>query len=266
MRLKGGDPYVLGRGGEEGEALKKANICFEVVPGVTSAVAVPGYAGIPVTHRGIASSFAVITGHEDPSKETSSLDWEHLAKGVDTLVFLMGTQNLTEIASKLIKHGRSSETPVAVVSNGTRPTQRTVTGTLETIGSKVADSRITTPAIIVVGEVVSMRSKLAWFESRPLFGKRVLVTRSRHQASEMSRLLAERGAIPIELPLIEVVATDGKALDSAISRLDGFDWIVFTSINGVDSFFSRLRSSGRDARAMGCLGSRCHRSGDLSRA
>ena len=250
VRLKGGDPFVLGRGGEEGEALKREGLSFEVVPGVTSAVAVPAYAGVPVTHRGLASSFAVITGHEDPTKETSSLHWEHLSKGVDTLVFLMGTQNLGEIAAKLVSNGRSFDTPVAVISNGTRPSQKTVVGTLKNIVELVAKSRLKPPAIIVIGEVVAMREKLNWFESRPLFGKRVLVTRARHQASAMSRLLAERGAIPVELPVIEVTSSDSSKLDDAVHRLSFYQWVVFTSVNGVVAFFERLQALGKDARAL----------------
>ena len=251
VRLKGGDPFVLGRGGEEGEALRAEGIKFEVVPGVTSAVAVPSYAGIPVTHRGLASSFAVITGHEDPTKETSSLNWEYLAKGADTLVFLMGTQNLEEIASKLVSNGRDLDTPAAVISNGTRPNQQTVTGTLGSIADEVDKSGLKPPAIIVVGKVVSMREHLNWFEDRPLFGKRVLVTRARHQASAMSELLAERGAIPIELPAIEIGAADTTGVDDAISRLSKFDWLVFTSVNGVSYFFERVQALGKDSRALG---------------
>ncbi len=253
VRLKGGDPFVLGRGGEEGETLRDEQIDFEVVPGVTSAVAVPSYAGIPVTHRGLASSFAVITGHEDPTKETSSLDWKYLAKGADTLVFLMGTQNLGEIASKLVSNGRTVATPVAVISNGTRPNQQTVTGTLGSIAERVDKSGLKPPAIIVVGNVVNMREHLNWFEDRPLFGKRVLVTRARHQASAMSELLAARGAIPIELPAIQISGADAEALDRATAKLSSFDWLVFTSVNGVSYFFDRLHSLCRDSRSLSGL-------------
>jgi uroporphyrinogen III methyltransferase / synthase len=209
VRLKGGDPFVLGRGGEEGEALKCKGLSFEVVPGVTSAVAVPAYAGVPVTHRGLASSFAVITGHEDSTKGTSSLNWEHLSRGADTLVFLMGTQNLGEIAAKLVSNGRSLDTPVAVISNGTRPSQKTVTGVLKNIAERIGKSRLQPPAIIVVGDVVAMRDKLNWFEDRPLFGKRVLVTRARHQASAMSRLLAARNLMRL---LAGFLSINGQSL------------------------------------------------------
>ena len=196
VRLKGGDPFVLGRGGEEAEALASNGIPFEVVPGISSAVAVPAYAGIPVTHRGLASSFAVITGHEDPGKESSSINWENLATGVDTLVFLMGMQNLPKITAKLIEHGRPADTPVAIIKDGTRPEQKTATGTLNDIVAKVKEKGIAAPAIIVVGKVVRLQERIRWFDNRPLFGKRILVTRARHQASTMSSLLSERDAQP----------------------------------------------------------------------
>jgi uroporphyrinogen III methyltransferase/synthase len=254
VRLKGGDPFVLGRGGEEAEALQRAGIPFEIVPGVTSAVAVPAYAGIPVTHRGTASSFAVITGHEDPRKAASSLDWEKLAQGGDTLVFLMGLKNLPLIVSELKKHGRSADTPAAVIQDGTLPGQKTVAGTLKNIVAKVKKQLLAPPAVIVVGEVVSLRDRLAWFDSRPLSGRRVLVTRARRQASALSKLLSERGAQPVELPAIAIKSIDdNKKLDRAISRLGQYQWLLFTSVNGVESFFNRLRDRGRDARALGDL-------------
>ncbi|MBI4286615.1 MAG: uroporphyrinogen-III C-methyltransferase [Chloroflexi bacterium] len=249
VRLKGGDPFVFGRGGEEAEALAFNHIPFEVVPGVTSAVAVPAYAGIPVTHRGLASSFAVITGHEDPAKPVSSISWAKLATGVDTLVFLMGMQNLAEIAARLVENGRAADTPVAVIKDGTRPEQRTVTGTLADIAGKVKAEGLGPPAVIVVGEVVKLR--LCWFDSVFLFGKRVLVTRSRQQAGTLSRLLAERGAVPVALPVIDIQPlSDTSELDRAISALADYQWVVFTSVNGVDAFFGRLSVLGRDARAL----------------
>ena len=200
IRLKGGDPFVFGRGGEEAKILSENSILFEIIPGITSSVAVPAYAGIPVTHRGLASSFAVITGHEDSTKESSSINWEKLAGGVDTLVFLMGVRNLSLIVEKLVKYGRNENTPVAVIKNGTRPQQETVSGNLGNIIEKVSQKGITAPAVIIVGEVVSLREKLRWFDTQPLFGKRILVTRARRQASKLSCLLAERGAVPVELP------------------------------------------------------------------
>ncbi|MBI2831585.1 MAG: uroporphyrinogen-III C-methyltransferase [Chloroflexi bacterium] len=251
VRLKGGDPFVLGRGGEEAEALKTEGIPFEVVPGITSAVAVPAYAGIPVTHRHLASSFAVVTGHEDPTKPDTSINWEKLATAVDTLVFLMGMQNLPEIVAKLIEHGRTPGTPVAVIKDGTRSSQRTVTGTLKDIVSKVKNSKLGPPSVVVVGEVVKLREQLRWFDNRPLFGKRVLVTRSRQQASSLSRLLSERGAQPVELPAIDIQpVTDTSEIDNAILGLQSYNWLVFTSTNGVEAFFQRLHALKLDARAL----------------
>lgn len=251
VRLKGGDPFVLGRGGEEAEALADNKISFEVVPGVTSAVAVPAYAGIPVTHRALASSLAVITGHEEPGKVDSSLNWEKLATAVDTLVFLMGMQNLPEIIARLMEYGRPPKTPVAVIAEGTKPTQKTVVGDLSNIATRVKEHQLSAPAIIVVGEVVRLREKLGWFENRPLFGKRILVTRARHQAGTLSRLLAAHGAQPIELPAIEIEPVPGtRELDRAIARLDRYHWLIFTSANGVAAFFDRLYALDLDARTL----------------
>ena len=254
VRLKGGDPFVLGRGGEEAEVLVQNAVPFEVVPGVTSAVAVPAYAGIPVTHRGLASSFAVITGHEDPGKDSSSINWEKLSAGVDTLIFLMGMKNLPEIVSRLVEHGRPASTPVAVIKEGTRPEQATVTGSLEDIVNKVKERHLTSPAVIVVGEVVKLREKLRWFDNRPLFGKHILVTRARRQTSALSRLLAERGAQPIELPAIDIQAVaNSEELDRAISNLEDYHWIIFTSVNGVAAFWQRLHKLKQDSRVLSGL-------------
>jgi uroporphyrinogen III methyltransferase/synthase len=254
IRLKGGDPFVFGRGGEEAEALQAAGIPFEVVPGVTSAVAVPAYAGIPVTHRGVSSSFAVITGHESEGAPgpTANIDWPRLARAVDTLVFLMGVRSLPDIARELQANGLSPGTPVAVVQWGTTPEQRTVTGTLADIAERVAGEGLTPPAITVVGEVVKLRETIAWFERRPLFGKRVLVTRTRRQAGGLSRQLADEGAIPIELPAIEIEPVDAAvALAAAIERLQssGYRWVGFTSANAVEQFFGHLAARSLDARA-----------------
>lgn len=248
-RLKGGDPFVFGRGGEEAETLRENNIPFEIVPGISSSIAAPAYAGIPVTHRDCASSFAVITGHEDPEKSTSSINWENLAKGVDTLVFLMGVGNLKYIVENLTKYGKKPTTPVALVRWGTTKKQQTLVGTLETIVDLVAQKGFTSPAVTIVGEVVSLRDTLKWFEDKPLFGKRVLVTRARAQASDLSQLLVEQGAQVIEFPTIEIQPpTSYELLDQALEKIEEYDWIVFTSVNGVDYFTDRLLLKDRDWR------------------
>ena len=250
VRLKGGDPFVFGRGGEEAKALAEAGISFEVVPGVTSAVAVPAYAGIPVTHRGLASSLAIVTGHEDPNKAESAIDWGALT-GIDTLVFLMGVGNLPRIARHLLSHGRAAATPAAVIQWGTLGTQRTVTGTLADIARRAEEAGLQAPAITVVGEVVTLRERLRWFDRRPLSGLRVLVTRTREQAGRLAAGLRSLGAEPVECALIETVPpVDWGALDAAIRRLAGFHWVVFTSVNGVETFFARLALAGGDARAL----------------
>ncbi len=250
VRLKGGDPFVFGRGGEEAEELAKNQITFEIVPGVTSAIAVPAYAGIPVTHRTLASSFAVVTGHEDPTKVDSSINWEKLATGVDTLIFLMGIQNLSEIVAKLVEHGRAIDTPVAVIKEGTRPQQKTVVGTLRDIVSRV-EKALTPPAIVVVGEVVKLRDTIRWFDNRPLFGRRILVTRARQQSSTLSQMLAERGALSVELPAITIQPIPGnKELKQAILNLTQYQWIVFTSVNGIEAVFQQLQALKLDSRAL----------------
>lgn len=253
VRLKGGDPFVFGRGGEEAEALRQAGIPFEVVPGVTSAVAVPAYAGIPVTHRGLASSFAVVTGHEDPTKEESAIHWERLATATDTLVLLMGIRTLPQAVEKLLAHGRPPDTPVAVIRWGTTPDQRTVVGTLADIVRRVEEAGLAPPAITVVGEVVRLRDTLSWFENRPLFGRRVLVTRTRQQASALARLLALEGALPLELPTIEIEpAVDEAAAEAGLAglRAGAYRWLVFTSANAVEIFFRLMGERGLDARAL----------------
>ncbi|WP_456430986.1 uroporphyrinogen-III C-methyltransferase [Thermosulfuriphilus sp.] len=249
-RLKGGDPFVFGRGGEEAEEVVAAGIPFEVIPGVTSAVAVPAYAGIPLTHREHTSAVAFVTGHEDPTKESSAIDWDALAR-VGTLVFFMGVKNLPHIARSLIAAGKSPQTPVAVIRWGTLPRQKTVVGSLENIAEEVRRAGLKAPAIIVVGEVVFLRQKLAWFEGRPLFGLRVLVTRTREQASDLSAKLYDLGAEPVEFPTIKTVAPDDfRPLDQAISEIETFSWIIFTSVNGVRFFFDRLFALGHDVRVL----------------
>jgi uroporphyrinogen III methyltransferase/synthase len=264
VRLKGGDPFVFGRGGEEAEALGAAGVQFEVLPGVTSAIAVPAYAGIPVTHRGIASSFTVITGHgqAQPSAsseraeddEASELDWPGITNGADTLVFLMGVGSLHDIADRLVEHGRPPETPVAVIEWGTLARQRTVASTLRTIAEDVQAAGLQAPAVTVVGEVARLRDQLRWFDNRPLTGKRVLVTRTREQASELTRLLAAQGAEAIELPTIEIVETSQPSqVEMAVEalRTSAYQWVIFTSPNAISIFTRHLREDGLDARAFG---------------
>lgn len=252
VRLKGGDPYVFGRGGEEALDLAEAGIPFEVVPGVTSGIAAPAYAGIPVTHRGISTSVAFITGHEDPTKGESDVDWGRLANAAETLVLYMGLGRLAEISTELIAGGRDPETPVACIRWGTRADQRIVTGTLESIAGRVTEARLKPPAITVVGDVVALREDgLDWFERRPLFGRRVVVTRARAQAGELGRELESLGAEVLEFPTIEIKTPgDFESLDGAIRDLDSFDWLVFTSVNGVEAFVERLGHHGLDLRAV----------------
>lgn len=246
-RLKGGDPYIFGRGGEEAIVLYENHIPFEVVPGITAAIATPSYAGIPVTHRDFTSTFGLITGHEDPTKDESSIDWSKISTGIGTLAFYMGIKNLPYITEQLMKHGRSKDTPVAVIRWGTTTQQKTVIGTLSTIVEKTRE--IKPPAITIVGEVVKLRDQLNWFESKPLFGKTIVVTRSREQASEFADKLCEYGARVIEFPTIEIAKPDTiQPLDAAINSIQSYDWLVFTSINGVDAFFQRLFELGKDIR------------------
>jgi len=248
-RLKGGDPFVFGRGGEEALALKEAGIPFEIVPGITAAVAAPAYAGIPVTHRDLTSTFALITGHEDPTKDESAIDWSRIATGVGTIAFYMGVKNLPRIVRKLVDNGRSPNTPVAVIRWGTKAEQRTAVGILQDIVQKVQDAKITAPAITIVGEVVTLREQLNWFESRPLFGKKIVVTRSRQQASEFVEQLESLGAEAVEMPTIRIAdPSDFGPLDQAIDHIETFDWIVFTSVNAVGRFVDRLLERGRDIR------------------
>ena len=251
-RLKGGDPFVFGRGGEEAEELLEDNIEFEIVPGITSAIAVPAYAGIPVTHRTATSSFKIITGHEDPTKDESQINWDILGKDESTLIFLMGVSNLGKITEKLIEKGKSKDTPIALIQWGTRPEQRTVTGTLETIVKIVEEEKISSPAIIIVGEVVKLREKLNWFEKKPFFGKRILVTRAREQASGLSREIESLGGEAFEFPAIKIAEMEDKSkLDQAINSASNYDWLIFTSVNGVKFFFKRMNELKKDIRTLG---------------
>ncbi len=249
VRLKGGDPFIFGRGGEEALALAEAEIAFEIVPGVTSGAAVPAYCGIPVTHRSLATSVSFITGHEDPTKDQSQLNWQALATIGGTLVFYMGVKNLPTIAAELIKHGLAADTPCAVIANGTKPQQRTVTGPLANIASITEKAKIAPPALIVVGQVTSLREKLQWFENRPLSGKTIAITRAQAQASSLRSTLTELGAEVIEFPTIQIEPPDDiEPLEQAIIELYKYEWIVFTSVNGVEAFFSTLFELGLDVR------------------
>ncbi len=252
VRLKGGDPYIFGRGGEEALALIEAGLDFEVVPGVTSGIAAPAYAGVPVTHRGVSTSVSLVTGHEDPTKGRSDVDWTRISNGADTIVLYMGVGRLKEISAGLVSAGRSPQTPVAVIRWGTVPEQRTVTGTLEDIAERVAEAGLRPPAITVVGDVVGLREAgLGWYEKRPLFGRRVVVTRARAQAGEFSERLEALGAEVREFPTIEIrPPEDFGPLDDALRDLDSFGWLVFTSVNGVDAFVERLHRHGLDLRAV----------------
>jgi len=250
-RLKGGDPFIFGRGGEEAEALFDAGIDFEVIPGVSAATAVPAYAGIPMTHRGFASDVAFITGHERADKNRTALDWEKLARGDGTLVFFMGVKNITNITANLIKHGRARSTPAAVIRWGTMAKQETIVSTLEKIALKIKQAHLRPPAITVIGPVVSLRRKLAWFERRPLFGQSIVVTRPQRQNAGLLALLDEAGAKIIEFPTIKTVPfSDYEILDKSIENLEAFDWAIFTSANGVKYFMERLKHYGRDRRRL----------------
>ena len=250
-RLKGGDPYVFGRGGEEGEELRKAGVAFEEVPGITSAISVPAYAGIPITHRDFTSTFTVITGHEEPGKETSNINWPRLAQDPGTLVFLMGVGNLPQIVEKLVTNGKDAQTPIALIRWGTRPEQQVVTGNLANIVDIVNKAGLKSPAIIIIGQVVTLRDTLRWFEDQPLFGKRILVTRSREQASVLSEKLERLGAEAWEYPTIKIQEPEDLTfLDQAVANAGAYDWIIFTSVNGVKAFFNRLKAQRLDIRSL----------------
>jgi uroporphyrinogen III methyltransferase / synthase len=251
VRLKGGDPFVFGRGGEEAEALAEAGIPFEVVPGVTAGVAAPAYAGIPVTHRDDASAVAFVTGHEDPEKGEDALDYEALGRFPGTLVFYMGVKALPRIAERLIAAGRDPAEPAAVVARGTLPDQRTVLSTLEGIAQAASEADVQAPAVTVVGPVAARRERIAWLEGRPLHGKRVVVTRARAQASELARRLAALGAEPVELPAIRIEPRlDTDEVRRAVESLHAYALVCLTSPNGVNLLFEVMAAQGRDARAL----------------
>ena len=254
VRLKGGDPCVFGRVGEEAELLADNGVDFEIVPGVTSAIGVPAYAGIPVTHRDYTSSFTIVTGHEYPNKTYSDVDYAKLASATGTIIFLMGVANIRNICEQLLMCGKSKDLPVALIRWGTWMEQQTLVGTLEDIADKVQASGFQSPAIIIVGEVVRLREKLAWFEKKPLFGKRILVTRARSQSSGIAEQIDELGGEALEFPIIRIEPPSDRnslqALDEALHQLRVYDWIVFTSPNGVEFFFRRLRELKIDVRAL----------------
>ncbi len=251
VRLKGGDPFIFGRGAEEAEALVEAGIAFEIIPGVTSAIGAPAYAGIPLTHRDLASSVTFITGQESPLKERKNIAWDRLSTGRGTLVFLMGWKNLGLITRKLRANGWPVETPVALIRWGTLPVQKVVTGTLENIVRLSKKEGIKPPVITVVGDVVKLREDFNWFETMPLFGRTVLVTRASEQAGEFTEILEEKGAIPYLYPTIRTAPPrDWKPLDQGIKRLSAYDWAIFTSVNGVKFFFERLTKLGKDLREL----------------
>jgi uroporphyrinogen III methyltransferase/synthase len=253
VRLKGGDPFVFGRGGEEAQALAAAGVRFEVVPGVTAGIAAAAYAGIPVTHRGVATSVTLVTGHEDPARDESGTDWAALARAGGTIVLYMGVQTLPRIVDALVAGGLGGDTPAAVVQWGTYPHQRTVTATLASLCDTVAREQLSAPVITIIGAVVALRDEIGWFDRRPLFGKRIVVTRARSQAASLSDRLASAGATVIEMPATRIEELDASPLRRALSRLDEFKWLAFTSQNAVRLFWTVLRDAGLDARALAGL-------------
>ncbi|WP_147822307.1 uroporphyrinogen-III C-methyltransferase [Salidesulfovibrio onnuriiensis] len=253
-RLKGGDPYVFGRGGEEAEELVEAGVDFEVVPGITAGVAAPAYAGIPVTHRDHTTSVCFITGHEDPTKEKTGHDWSAYGRSTSTLVFYMGVKNLPMIAKNLMDNGRSADTPVALVRWGTRCNQQSMLSTLENVARDAEEQGFAAPSIIVVGGVCGLRDKLAWFEKKPMLGKGVVVTRAREQASGLVDVLRGHGACVYEFPTISVEHLDDYAeVETSILQLARYDWLVFTSVNGVKFFWEQLQEIGLDSRILAGL-------------
>jgi uroporphyrinogen III methyltransferase / synthase len=250
VRLKGGDPLVFGRGSEEAQALAAAGVEFELVPGVTAGVAAPAYAGIPVTHRGMATSVTFVTGHEDPTKAESQTDWSALARAGGTIVLYMGVKTLPRIAAALVAGGMSPDTPAAAVQWGTYARQRTVTATVSTLSDAVARAGLGAPVITVIGDVVALRDEIAWFDRRPLFGQRIVVTRASAQAGGLRARLAELGADVVDVPALRIEPLDAAPLRAALDRLADFDWLVLTSQNAVALLWDALRGGGRDARAL----------------
>ena len=254
VRLKGGDPYVFGRGGEEAAELQQEGVPFEVVPGITSIVAAPNYAGIPLTHREHCSSFTVITGHEDPDKPETAIDWERIVREPGTKVVLMGVERIGKITAALRENGLAAETPVAMVRWGTTCRQQTISGTLDTIADIVTDTGFKAPAVTIIGGVSRLRDSLNWFEKRPLFGQRVVVTRTRKQASKLTTALKDLGAEVMEIPTIKIVSPiENEPIIESITGIGGYDWIIFTSPNGVTHFFDYFFKAYKDVRDLGNL-------------
>jgi uroporphyrinogen III methyltransferase/synthase len=253
VRLKGGDPFVFGRGSEEAQALNDASVLFEIVPGVTAGIAAPAYAGIPVTHRTLATSVTFVTGHEDPAKPSTQTNWSALAKAGGTIVLYMGVKTLAGISQALIEGGLPGEIPTAAIQWGTHPRQRTVVATLDTIAAKAEEQNFTAPVITVIGWSVVLRDELNWFEQRPLFGKRIVVTRATQQAPVLSEKLRELGADVIEMPATQIARLDLAPLRAAIDTISDQDWLIFTSQNGVAIFWEQLLGRGKDSRALAGL-------------
>jgi uroporphyrinogen III methyltransferase/synthase len=254
VRLKGGDPYIFGRGGEEAARLHRDGVPFEVVPGISSIIAAPSYAGIPLTHREHCSSFTVITGHEDPDKDESALDWERVAREPGTKVLLMGVERIGKIAAALEANGLPADTPAAMVRWGTMGRQQTITATLGTLAAKVAKADFKAPAVTIIGSVATLRDTLNWYENRPLFGQRVVVTRNRREAGKLSGQLRELGAEALEIPTIKILPpTRNESLIEAITGIGSYDWIIFTSANGVEHFFDYFFKAFRDVRDLGSV-------------
>jgi uroporphyrinogen III methyltransferase/synthase len=251
VRLKGGDPFVFGRGGEEAQALARAGVAFEVVPGITAGIAGPAYAGIPVTHRGLATAVTFVTAHEDPEKSERGTDWRALAQSGATLVLYMGVRTLPDVVQGLLDGGRSAETPAAIVERGTLPGQRVVTATLATITERARAAGIAAPAITIVGDVVALRDQIQWLERRPLTATCVIVTRARAQASSLAERLRELGAQVIEMPAIRIESLPPDPLHDALRRIGDYDWVVLASQNAVDIVWRATRDLGLDARAFG---------------
>jgi len=253
VRLKGGDPFVFGRGSEEAQALNDASVSFEVVPGVTAGIAAPAYAGIPITHRGLATSVTFVTGHEDPAKPDTQTNWTALAKTGGTIVIYMGVKTLGSISDALIKGGMPGEIPAAAIQWGTHPRQRTVVATLDTIAAKAEEQNLTAPVITVIGWSVVLRDELNWFEQRPLFGKRIVVTRATQQAPVLSEKLRELGTDVIEMPATQIARLDLAPLRAAIDKVSDYDWLIFSSQNAVAIFWEQLLGRGKDARGLAGL-------------